>query len=274
MRLWEVYAPVTEIDAPELKPEIMPAGTDLLATLQDEYGDRLDKLGQGAFSVVFDTPNITNTVLKRGSVMLGKRSFANPDGLYYTDAYVNYVLALQRQTGFPQSAGNPYFPQVHKLVFFPQPGSTQDEPIYHFTAEIEKLKPLPGGLLRDQDGEPVTVDGFIAYLENNPQSLMSQIFATMQRVTDFGISTLLERSQQDKHVHVDDLFDVYFRSVIDDVAGTKIAVDITDRTLKQAVIIIKRFARAGVGGLDVHSGNIMYRPTPYGVQFVFTDIFA
>lgn len=266
---------LNEIDASPVEPNVHSSDVYLEQYLKDTYGDHLQSAGEGSFSAVFDVPHLTGTVLKKGKLIMGQRSWANPDGVYYDDSYVNYILAIQQHQGFPDSLGNPYFPQIHKLDFFDQGIKDRNgNAVYKFTAEIESLKTLPGGVVSDS-GKPVEQKDFLKFLEDNPYELVSQVLSAMKRISDFSVKTLLEYSQKkETEVNLDDLFNTYFRSLVGETSGKKIVVEPTDSTLKQAIILLKRFGKQYIGEWDIHSGNVMYRATPYGIQFVFTDVFA
>lgn len=268
MKLWEVYSSLDEIDATPVEPIKHGPEVDMEAHIREIYGDHLKQLGEGSFAAVFDVPNLTGTVLKKGHVYLGKRTWANPDGMYYDDSYVNYILAIQRHTGFPHSLGNPYFPQIHRIDFYE---SEAKEGVYKFTAAIEELKELPRGYL---GGESVKPDEIKQFMENNPQHLHTQIIRAMRRISDFSLFELAENTAYDGKVDIQELCEVFFKSLIGTNYSGTIAVEPTNDTLKQALILLRRWRKADVGEWDIHSGNIMYRPTPYGIQFVFTDPFA
>lgn len=210
----------------------------------------IQQLGSGYYAVVYEKPdNPENTVTKVGKFDLKK----DYDG-EYSDSYVNFIMELQKN---PRAADNPFFPQVYQIKFY-----NQKDQLMKYSAELEKLKPFDEDKYYDTD----SVEKAMNHLENEPQSSFTEVIRALKRIAKFNTEEFFSET-------LDAFGEIGISSVLTHFLTNFVQYRVYPPKTPQAADAVKIIHQLP-GNFDLHSRNVMYRRSPYGLQLVFTDPLA
>jgi hypothetical protein len=148
---------------------------------------------------------------------------------------------------------NPFFPQIDRLKTFKREDNRLNRTHYH--VKMEKL--LPGHSLSKEEAQHILQQ----YLNVEITPALEQTIAKQ--------SAKWETPEAEEYVS---LFAKILRALITG-DNTPYPVHIEDKHLIEALKMLQQMHRQRFS-LDLHTNNVLFRRTPYGVQPVFTDPFS
>jgi len=218
------------------------------------FGDNLEKLGAGNFSVVFSSPENSAEVIKVSNKVIDVKD----------DGYLHYINKIGKEIEENQ---NPYLPRVYDLEIYRGeeilPISGQPISRYHYTLKLERLHMFES---KDYNAELYGDDS-----DNDPYSIANQLRIMVEKIyTEDGLGVFKER------------YNVTFNAFVRDLRKAITIEDfsiIKDKNLIRAIRVLREAGGAlesavGMALYDIYQQNIMFRRTPYGLQLVITDPLA
>lgn len=210
--------------------------------------NKVDVMGKkvessGAYASAYQNKKDQTSIFK-----IGKTS-NHGYGLPTKDGYLNYINRIKNMK-------LPVFPQIHSIEIFQHQEEKYSSygPVYCYKINMERLYDV--GDLNEKEHE------FLIH------RLLGRELTKQERQTLDMNNNLLP------WFYTDILQTLAWRGRVENVGGVPISLkisDIHDRYLQTALTAIKSVKKVKKASMDLHSGNVMYRRTPYGVQPVITD---
>ncbi len=193
--------------------------------------------GYGSRAIVGSQTKDPHTVVKIGN---------NSDR-----GYRNFVEMIAQND---RAQSNPFFPRIYSAKHIEDPNSGRE-----FTASyrMEKLQPFS---ILDSDQIKQMGDQLFKVWSSEDDETIDK--------TPEERSSFREMIRNDPDWKRETLIKDFTRTLSNAIRFS--STNIADPLLKQALMLI-RTAVPRYGGVDIHSGNIMIRPTPHGPQLVITD---
>ncbi len=203
-------------------------------------------VGSGHFAKVGNQRTKPHEVFKVGTT--------HNDAPLEDDGYFNYAKMIANSEKAQQ---NPYFPRIYSVKSFMH---TYDKPSYH--VRMERLQPL--------SELPLEVLESMMKRMFHPQALQADGLTSEQRRIRHNLEkgTNPDELEEINRENLYDHMSLLLARVVTEPAQMAL---IKDPMLKQAMMFIRTLHQKGVGDIDIHEENLMFRPTPHGPQLVITD---
>lgn len=197
----------------------------------------IEKMGQGITSYVISKKNKPHEVKR---LTYSSRHPAE-------DAYLAYLNLII------QNEGNPFFPKVYSLKVL---RTKKDD--YFYYIEMEKLHPL----------DTLNWKQLSALIEQNTGLSVSKYVNLKDILKKFPY---IEDKKYLNDVVKSDILNTFVSSMRQFLGGDNNVGPFTESTKKALLQVRQMLETHDFLALDLHTGNMMYRNTPYGPQLVMTD---
>jgi len=200
-----------------------------------------DVLSAGAYASAYENKTDSSSIFK-----IGKTSNYGY-GLPTQDGYLNYINRIK-------NLKLPVFPQIYSIEIFQHKADINYSPVYSYKINMERL--YNSSDLNEKEHE------FLIY------RLLGR------ELTKEEENTLENMGTRKMWFYADILQSLAYNGKVKQSSGVELNLkisDIHDRYLQTALTAIKSVHKVKRVGMDLHTGNIMFRRTPYGVQPVITD---
>jgi hypothetical protein len=213
----------------------------LMLSKVDVMGKRVRSTG--AYASAYENKTDSSSIFKIG------KTDNHGYGLPTKDGYLNYINRIKNMR-------LPVFPQIHSIEIFQHQDKQYSSygPVYCYKINMERLYNV--GDLNEKEHE------FLLH------RLLGRELTTQERQTLVMNNNLLP------WFYTDILQSLAWNGKVEQAGGITLNLkisDIHDRYLQTALTAIKSVKKVKKASMDLHSGNVMYRRTPYGVQPVITD---
>lgn len=201
------------------------------------------KNASGKYASAYANKSDSASIFKIG--ITGNDGYVKPA----KDPYLNYINKIK-------NLKLPVFPQIHSIQIFQH----QDErykdygPQYCFKINMERL--YEAGDLNERE----------------QAFLLHRLLGRELSITE--IQTLKKRNNKLIWYYTDLLLSLAWFGRAENIDEIPLSIkisDVQDRYLQTALTAIKSVRKVKKADIDIHSGNVMFRRTPYGVQPVVTD---
>lgn len=192
-------------------------------------------LGSGLYANVIQNDNHPNEVTK----------ISNAIDSLSKDGYFLFLTSIVKNE---RLQSNPYLPKIYNIKIYKNADSK-----YYYVLTMEKLFPVRQ--LNDHEVEAILDRAF--HIKGSKKSGNHNQSDPM-RILLTSIDSALMAPKE-----------FYLDSVKNQSANSM--TNIKDPSLKQALMIIKKFIRDDKAINDIHDGNVMFRRTSVGAQLVITD---
>lgn len=237
-------------------------------TVTDKMNMAANRIGSGAYADVFSIDKgPVEKVLK-----VGKTYATNPK----KEGYLAYLANLIQ--------GNPFFPQIDKIVIrkSTHPTTPSEYDVYdredtgpeefHYYVKQERL--FPADSLSDRETDWLLKK----YFNIDPEMHKRDVERGIQAYKRVGLRTdARAKAEIFANLASDAIMGRDKLSLdLEDAAGNEIVFDNAypkTPEFKEAIKILRKMYADDMFPLDLHGNNIMYRRTPYGVQPVIIDPF-
>jgi len=202
-------------------------------------GERVS--ASGAYASAFENKMDSSSIFKIGKT----ENYGY--GLPTRDGYLNYINRIK-------NLKLPVFPQIYSIEIFQHKEDVNYGPRYCYKINMERLYNSDDLNIKEHD--------FLIY------RLLGRELTTHEEdiLGNMGTSKIW--------FYADILQSLAYNGKVKRILGVELNLkisDIHDRYLQTAITAIKSVRKVKKAGMDLHTGNIMFRRTPYGVQPVITD---